>query len=213
MVIVRKLERDQNQDAPEIDYQYNLIQICFQEPDTDPSEYSDARPYEFDENGRATKYATSCAYCGAGCFLTIEEDLLLKDDTYFGRCYECGAGVPPETPEFEDPFQNPIKDGKLATADLDTSMITRKSSVAGETVLSKLPEGITETLESEATVKPADDYQKPEEETEETEEISNEDFDHHESSFDNTAEDFINNLDEYSVDDLKNMLDQEDDEV
>ncbi len=99
---------------------YSQIHVHFELPSIEPkTKPVDARPYDFATDGTPTKFATSCSHCGAGNFLTLNENITLLGDKYFAGCTECSKGKVAVMPEMVDPFQNPIKDGKIPLDDLD----------------------------------------------------------------------------------------------
>lgn len=107
-------------DQAGVTYQFDLVEIYFEQHTETPNTLPvTARPYEFADDGSASKLATVCPHCSQGNFPEAE-NLYEYKGKFFVKCESCGVGEN-ETQDkldaltFEDPFQNPIKSGIITS--------------------------------------------------------------------------------------------------
>lgn len=197
MVVIRRVASQPKPDDSNPANEYSLISIHFEIPTSKPTTKPvEARPFEFDEDGTGRKYATLCPHCAQGNYLVKGESITKEGDNYFAGCTECGTGFEGETPEFEDPFQNPIKDGKISEQtldqDLDSTPVDDTKTVAEKIAEKASPLASDDTEDEEAR------------DTDEGEECEDEGDEELESTLDDLDAESQQYLD---------MLDQREDEV
>jgi hypothetical protein len=135
-------------DQAGITYQFDIVEIYFEQHSETPNTIPvTARPYEFNDDGSASKFATACPHCGQGNFPEAET-LYEHGGKLFAKCEVCGVGEN-ETQDklnaltFEDPFQNPIKNGII------TSTTTMGEIEEDDTPLSEKFQTIAEQAKEE----------------------------------------------------------------
>jgi len=110
--------------------QYDLIEVFISDASGKPDQEHKvhARPYEF-FGDQAARYSSTCPHCGQGMFFGAEE-VVTKHGHNFVGCKECGIGQSSdEIPMFEDPFMNPIQEGKIDEQKLDPDLVDTLSGL------------------------------------------------------------------------------------
>jgi len=129
MVNEARVNIKSNQDTT----QYDLIEVFISNVSEKPDQKHQvhARPYEF-YGDQAAKYSSTCPHCGQEMFFNTEE-IVTKYGRNFVGCKECGIGQSSdEIPVFEDPFINPIQEGKIDEQKLDPDLVNTLSNMEND---------------------------------------------------------------------------------
>lgn len=123
--------------------QFDMLEVYVELPtdNPDPKSMVHARPFEFD-GPIAIKYITTSPHSGQG-FEFMLRDITERYGKKFVGCPVSGIGMHVTQGSFDDPFLNPIIEGKLGEDELDPDL--RHASAApdndNKTVAEKIADG------------------------------------------------------------------------
>lgn len=123
--------------------QWDMLEVYVELPTDSPNPkfMVHARPFEFDGEV-ATKYITTSPHTGQG-FEIMLRDITERSGKKFVGCPVSGIGMHVVQGSFDDPFLNPIIEGKLGEDELDPDLRSASSAPDNDdkTVAEKIADG------------------------------------------------------------------------